>query len=69
MVSFEGLDRVPGSPRKLDMQAYRGASFDVLPDGRGFGVIDTGRASPTTPEIKVVVNWFEELKERVPTRR
>ena len=71
MVSFEGLDRIPQPPRKLDIQGSRGGVFDVLPDGRGFGVVNRNVASPgpTTPQIHVVVNWFEELKEQVPTGR
>jgi eukaryotic-like serine/threonine-protein kinase len=41
-------------------------SFDLLPDGRLIGVVthtDPGRA---IFELRVVLNWFEELKQRVP---
>ena len=44
-------------------------SFDLLPDGRMIGVIarsDSGRSSYS--ELRVVLNWFEELKQRVPVR-
>jgi len=45
--------------------------YDVMPDGRfvGIGVAgQTQRASPGPAQIYVVVNWSEELKQRVPTR-
>ena len=47
--------------------------FDVAEDGRflmlmrGDGTETTG--APATPRINFVLNWFEELKERVPTGR
>jgi eukaryotic-like serine/threonine-protein kinase len=46
-------------------------AFDMMPDGRFLGVIlgaggQTG-AGPA-PHIQVVLNWTEELKQRVPTR-
>ncbi len=28
---------------------------------------ETGDTAPATPRINVILNWFEELKERVPT--
>ncbi len=40
-------------------------SYDVHPDGR-FVIIRTGTPQVAT-EIHVVLNWFEELKQRVPT--
>jgi Tol biopolymer transport system component len=45
-------------------------NYDVMPDGRMLGVVpggETQSAGPTTPQIQVVLNWFEELKQRVPT--
>src|SRR5262249_11089664 len=46
-------------------------AFDMMPDGRFLGVIlgaggQTG-AGPA-PNIQVVLNWFTELQQRVPTR-
>ena len=42
--------------------------FDVAPDGRIIGTIAAAQDSSTaaTPRIEVVLNWFEELKARVP---
>lgn len=45
-------------------------SYDLLPDGRFVGVVDsapTGQASLGTSQV-LVLNWFEELKRRVPVR-
>ena len=51
----------PGSPRP----------YDITPDGRILGVgtagqTSTGATEPT--QLHIVLNWFEELKARVPTR-
>ncbi|MFQ5743361.1 MAG: hypothetical protein ACE5HV_07210 [Acidobacteriota bacterium] len=51
------------------------ANFDVASDGQRFlvtvpaGSGETGDTAPATPRINVVLNWFEELKQRVPTGR
>ncbi len=42
-----------------------GSSYDVSPDGRRFLVL--AEAEPATyTSIRVLLNWFEELKERAP---
>jgi hypothetical protein len=46
-------------------------NYDVTSDGRFIGVAIASQASsgmPAAPQIHVVLNWFEELKHRVPTR-
>ncbi len=62
-----------GDPEVLFEQEYysfrTSRTYDVAPDGR-FLMIKRG--APTddgegpTAQITVVLNWFEELKERVP---
>ena len=58
----------------LGVEAGAGFSrnYDVTPDGtRLIRVIDAGQTqsgTPAAPQIQVVLNWFEELKARVPTR-
>jgi len=55
-----GLIGTPSGPR----------NYDRLPDGRFLGILQAGQAQPGggTPQIQVVLNWFEELKQRVPVR-
>ena len=50
----------PASPRP----------FDILPDGH-LVAVDTAFDSPDqrTPEIQVVLNWFEELKQKLPVAK
>jgi hypothetical protein len=43
-----------------------------MPDGkRILGVVGAARNAvvPGTPEIEVVENWVEELKQRIPTKQ
>jgi Tol biopolymer transport system component len=54
----------------------RGPGFernnDITRDGKRFlGVVaaaQTASGAPAAPQIQVVLNWFEELKARVPTK-
>jgi Tol biopolymer transport system component len=46
-------------------------NHDVLPDGRIITVVAVGGQSQlaqANPQIHVVLNWFEELKQRVPVK-
>ena len=41
--------------------------FDVAPDGRRFLMMRVAAAQEAgPPELRLVVNWFEELRRRVP---
>jgi hypothetical protein len=55
-------DRSPGFER----------NYDITLDGKRFlGVVPAGQTAsnaPSAPQIQVVLNWFEELKARVPTK-
>jgi Tol biopolymer transport system component/tRNA A-37 threonylcarbamoyl transferase component Bud32 len=61
-----------GDPHRLfDLRAAPGrsanhAGYDVGPDGRFLVLILDPRAIPT--QLNVVLNWFEELKAKVPPR-
>ena len=46
-----------------------GRGYDITPDGERFLMIKTGSASDDAapPKINVVLNWFQELTERVPS--
>ncbi|MGO9257250.1 MAG: hypothetical protein ACLQU1_13235 [Bryobacteraceae bacterium] len=47
-------------------------TYDILPDGKHFiGIVAAGQAQPGTPsapQIQVVLNWFEDVKQRAPGR-
>ena len=47
-------------------------SYDIMPDGKRFiGVVEigpSGSGASAAPQIQVVLNWQEELKQRVPSR-
>ena len=46
-------------------------AFDMMPDGRFVGFIYTSGSMSSNvfaPQIRVVLNWFSELQQRVPTR-
>ena len=45
-----------------------GRAFDIAPDGQRFLMVTTegSTSGDARPQINVVLNWFEELKERVP---
>ena len=40
-------------------------NFDIMPDGQHFLVVRVPEQT-VQPQINIVLNWFEELKERVP---
>jgi hypothetical protein len=44
--------------------------YDVAPDGQRFYAMQVVRAppQPAVTHVNLVLNWFEELKARVPTR-
>ena len=54
-----------GTPRPLFDGQYA-EYYDVTPDGRNFVMLTRGQAELT--EMNVVLNWFEELKQRVPVQ-
>jgi len=49
-----------------------GHNWDLHPDGKKFLMIKESLAEATEAtsrdKINIVVNWFEELKQRVPTK-
>ena len=67
-----------GSPQSFPFIANAGRlsgtwrAFDALPDGRFIGLVvgsgDKVSSVFPSPEIRVVLNWFAELKQLVPTK-
>jgi Tol biopolymer transport system component len=64
-----------GKPRVLFEGRYNPApgttpNYDVSPDGQRFLMIKPSEQAEAAPtQINVVLNWFEELKRRVPTEK
>src|SRR5579863_2520928 len=62
-----------GKPRMLFEGPYQPTpvttpNFDVSPDGQRFLMLKpSGSAEAAPTQINVVLNWFEELKQKVPT--
>jgi Tol biopolymer transport system component len=60
---------LPG-PLMQDSRSSELRDYDILPDGRFIGFVagqDTS-GNAGEPEIRLVLNWFEELRQRVPVR-
>jgi Tol biopolymer transport system component len=71
--AFGNSAPLPRPPIWLDNNADLGRQWDVMHDGQHFiariPAGSAGQAGQTqTQQIEVVLNWFEELKQRVPTR-
>jgi serine/threonine-protein kinase len=58
-----------GTPKVLFQGTYAG-SYDVAPDGKRFLMIKppAGAQAPTD-QVTMVLNWFEELRRRVPVAK
>jgi Tol biopolymer transport system component len=62
-----------GTPRMLFQGQYEKAPipvsyYDISPDGQRFLMIKSSEQAQVAPtQINVVLNWFEELKQKVPT--
>ena len=71
-VSLETVPALrPGAPRVLFQGRYvRTATitpeYDVTPDDQHFVMIQPSEDVPSNTLFKVVLNWVEELKQRVP---
>lgn len=60
-----------GLPRLLFEGAFEtvlGQPFDVSPDGRRFLRIQATEPDPPPTRISIVLNWFQELREKVGTQ-
>jgi hypothetical protein len=42
-------------------------AYDLHPDGRRFIMVEQEAPIPVSRQVNIVVNWFEELKRRVPS--
>ncbi len=55
---FEGLYQLSATPAARN--------YDVSPDGQRFLMLKADEQERSASQINVVLNWFEELKRRVP---
>jgi Tol biopolymer transport system component len=60
-----------GKPRVLFEGVYlltllTGANYDVTPDGKRFIMLKDASPDNSPTQINIVLNWFEELKQKVP---
>jgi hypothetical protein len=45
-------------------------TYDVMPDGRFIGIVTAGESEDFPRlEVRVVLNWLDELKQRLPVPR
>jgi hypothetical protein len=57
----------PGRPRMLfEGRFLDNARYDVSPDSQRFLMIKPDPAESGPAHVNVVLNWFEEVKRRVP---
>jgi hypothetical protein len=61
-----------GKPRVLFDGAYVPTprsfpNYDVSPDGKRFLMLEGSEQGQAPTQINVLLNWFEELKRRVPS--
>jgi serine/threonine-protein kinase len=61
-----------GTPRMLfegryDLAPFPTTNYDVSADGQRFLMVKPSEQVAATTQINVVLNWFEELKRKVPT--
>jgi hypothetical protein len=61
----------PSKPELLFEKPYMNApfyprSYDVAPDGRRFLMIKENDQVAAATVLNVVLNWFEELKQKLP---
>jgi serine/threonine-protein kinase len=75
-VEIDPTFRIVGSARELFRGVFffigPGHSWDISPDGKQFlmmkpqGALAEGFSTEGPPKINIVLNWFEELKQKVP---
>jgi hypothetical protein len=73
-VTFGPPRMIPATVTGLVISALPRA-YDILPDGRFVGLISAGDSAGSSStflaagnQIRVVTNWFEELKRLVPVK-
>jgi serine/threonine protein kinase len=66
-----GTPKILFRSTNLGLTSSSGTPYDIHPDGRRFLMIKPPSAPPSAVgprKINIVLNWFEELKQRVPVK-
>ncbi len=64
--AFENPARTPMGGLRLPATGH--TTYDVMPDGKqfiGLTAAQETQSATTTPQIQIVINWFQDLKQRV----
>ena len=62
-----GVALSPDGRRLYHNETFVGLwAYDIMPDGKQLLVVVPDRTDPRSREVDLVLNWFEELKRRVP---
>ena len=64
-----GTPKVLFEGQYVDSVVVANTEYDVAPDGQRFLMIQPIEREGGLSQIQVVLNWFEELKRRVPAAR
>jgi hypothetical protein len=71
VVTFGDPVNLPNGPLP-SLLSVETRGYDVLPDGRFLSLVpvsdQTASGAAIAPELRVVLNWHDELKRVVPTR-
>ena len=62
--SFEASKPRVWSKQRLLPTAF--TNFDLAPDGRRFAIVPDAGASPTEVRVTMLLNFFDELRRRLP---
>jgi hypothetical protein len=68
-VTFGSPTLLPTNVPRPGLISTNVRGYDLLPDGRVLTLVPaTDPGATPRPEIRVVLNWFEELKRLVPVK-
>ena len=60
----------PSLPQELfdiSVNGFIGPGYEIAHDGKRFSVVMTPDSEATAAMPQIILNWFEELKAKVPT--
>jgi serine/threonine-protein kinase len=65
-----GFTSTEPKPLPIEIENTQGRPYDITPDGKQFLVMQLPEQQETkiSPQINMALNWFQELKQRVPVK-